>query len=58
MTGREFRTLHGDPADWTDTEYEQFAGCATPGDPTPARELLARLKANKQTTTDDYTPAA
>lgn len=44
MTGREFRALHGDPADWSDDEYEQFAECATPGDPQPARELLDRLK--------------
>jgi hypothetical protein len=51
MTGREYRRLHGDPADWTDDEYEQFAECATPGDPTPARELLARL-ADKPGTPD------
>lgn len=44
MTGTQFRKLHGDPATWTDDEYEQFAECATPGDPEPARELLARLK--------------
>lgn len=58
MTGREFRQLHGDPADWTDTEYEQFAQYAAPGDPQPARDLLARLKASKQQATSDYTPAA
>ncbi|MFC9891550.1 hypothetical protein [Streptomyces pilosus] len=57
MTGIEFRETHGDPAGWTDDEYELFAECATPGDPGPARELLARLKARKQTNTD-YTPAA
>lgn len=57
MTGIEFRNLHGDPAQWTDTEYEQFAHCATPGDPRPARELLARLK-NRQQNTTDYQPAA
>lgn len=43
MTGTQFRQTHGDPATWTDDEYEQFAECATPGDPQPARELLARL---------------
>lgn len=43
MTGTQFRQAHGDPATWTDTEYEQFAECATPGDPSRARELLARL---------------
>ena len=57
MTGTQFRHLHGDPARWTDDEYEQFAECATPGDPQPARELLARIKARKQPTTD-YQPAA
>jgi hypothetical protein len=56
MTGREYRRLHGDPATWSDDEYEQFAECATPGDPTPARDLLARLaKQHKHT---DLTPAA
>lgn len=53
MTGIEFRTTHGDPATWNDDEYELFADCATPGDPRPARELLARL--NTPTTTQ---PAA
>ncbi len=57
MTGPEFRQAHGDPADWTDDEYEQFAQYATPGDPAPAQELLARLKASKYTT-NDYQPAA
>jgi hypothetical protein len=57
MTGLEFRETHGDPATWDDDEYELFAECATPGDPRPARELLARLKASKQTTTD-HQPAA
>jgi hypothetical protein len=47
MTGPQFRQLHGDPADWSDDEYEQFAECAT-----PARELLARL-ADKQPVTPD-----
>ncbi|MFE6412568.1 hypothetical protein ACFVOR_37175 [Streptomyces sp. NPDC057837] len=56
MTGTQFRQLHGDPADWTDQEYDLFADCATPGDPTPARELLARL--NNPTQTTDYQPAA
>jgi hypothetical protein len=56
MTGTQFRQTHGDPADWTDDEYEQFAECATPGDPTPARELLARLA--KQRNQTDLTPAA
>lgn len=55
MTGTQFRKLHGDPATWTDDEYEQFAECATPGDPEPARELLARLNTSKHT---DLTPAA
>ena len=57
MTGIEFRETHGDPATWNDDEYELFADCATPGDPQPAREHLARLKASKQTA-PDYTPAA
>lgn len=57
MTGSEFRKLHGDPAQWTDREYEDFAQYATPGDPRPARELLARLKARTQTA-PDYQPAA
>ena len=57
MTGLEFRETHGDPATWDDDEYELFADCATPGDPQPARELLARLKARQQATTD-YQPAA
>ena len=55
MTGNQFRKLHGDPAKWTDNEYELIAECATPGDPQPALELLARLKAQ---TTTDLTPAA
>lgn len=50
MTGSEFRETHGDPAGWDDDEYELFADCATPGDPGPARELLARL-ANQNPTT-------
>lgn len=57
MTGIEFRQLHGDPAGWTDREYEDFAQCTTPGDPTPARELLARLKTDPTQATD-YQPAA
>lgn len=57
MTGIEFRETHGDPATWDDDEYELFAECATPGDPRPARELLARLKASKQPTTDLTTAA-
>ncbi len=56
MTGREFREIHGDPAQWDDDEYDLFAAYATPGDPTPARELLARLQT--PTTPDDYQPAA
>ncbi|MEU0656100.1 hypothetical protein ABZ485_28180 [Streptomyces albogriseolus] len=44
MTGRRFRKTHGDPAQWDDDEYDLFAAYATPGDPTPARELLARLQ--------------
>ena len=43
MTGQEYRILHGDPAQWTDLEYEQFAQCAKPGDPRPARQVLAQL---------------
>jgi hypothetical protein len=59
MTGIEYRQIHGDPATWTDLEYEQFTQYATPGDPRPARELLARLhKTRQHTTTDDYQPAA
>jgi len=58
MTGTQFRALHGDPTKWTDDEYEQFAECATPGDPQPARELLARLKAERTQTTSDLTTAA
>ena len=54
MTGLEFRENHGDPAGWDDTEYELFQNCATPGDPGPAIELLARLRS----TTSDYQPAA
>lgn len=52
MTGRQFRQLHGDPATWTDDEYEQFAQYATPGDPAPARELLARLAQQQPATRD------
>lgn len=43
MTGLEFRQDHGDPAAWTDTEYEQYGQVATPGAPAPA-EVLAFLK--------------
>lgn len=50
MTGTTFRQLHGDPVKWTDDEYEQFAECATPGDPEPARQVLARLKAERAST--------
>lgn len=50
MTGIEFRATHGDPAGWDDDQYDLFAACATPGDPQPARELLARLNAHTQTT--------
>ncbi|MFD8488643.1 hypothetical protein [Streptomyces sp. NPDC059712] len=57
MTGSQFRQTHGDPAQWTDTEYEQFADCATPGDPKPAHDLLARLK-NQNANTTDLTTAA
>lgn len=54
MTGSEYRKEHGDPATWTDTEYEQFEQYATPGDPAHAREVLARLNASKT----DLTTAA
>jgi hypothetical protein len=57
VTGNQFRRLHGDPTNWSDDEYEQFAECATPGDPTPARELLARLAEQRKQTTN-LTPAA
>lgn len=43
MNGRQFRKLHGDPATWTDREYEQYGQVATPGAPVPA-EVLAFLK--------------
>ncbi|MGP3737932.1 hypothetical protein ACTWJ9_33655 (plasmid) [Streptomyces sp. GDS52] len=40
MTGREFRALHGDPADWDDDEYDTYfaltADQTTPGDYQPA----------------------
>lgn len=63
MTGTQFRKLHGDPAGWSDDEYEQFAECATPGDPEPARVVLARLRehlpTNLPTTTGPgFQPAA
>ncbi|MGQ4393780.1 hypothetical protein ACN6K5_003566 [Streptomyces violaceoruber] len=57
MTGPEFRRIHGEPAQWTDDEYELFAECATPGDPKPAHDLLARLKTDR-TKPADLTAAA
>ncbi|MFF7335426.1 hypothetical protein [Streptomyces sp. NPDC008150] len=57
MTGREFLTLHGDPAAWTDREFEDFEQVATTGDPTRARDVLARL-AKTPPTQADHTPAA
>jgi hypothetical protein len=36
MTGTEYRTLHGDPATWTDREFDEFAQVASPGAPPPA----------------------
>lgn len=47
MTGTDYRTQHGDPARWTDREFEEFEQYATPGDPAPAREVLARIAAQK-----------
>jgi hypothetical protein len=43
MTVPEFIETHGDPASWSDDEYDDFLNLTTP-DPTP--------------TTTDYTPAA
>ncbi|MEV5703462.1 hypothetical protein AB0L55_39045 [Streptomyces anthocyanicus] len=57
MTGPEFRRIHGEPAQWTDDEYELFAECANPGDPKPAHDLLARLKTDR-TKPADLTAAA
>jgi hypothetical protein len=57
MTGSQFRQLHGDPATWTDDEYTHFEEIATPGDPKPARDLLARLHAQQPTHTDHTTAA-
>ena len=45
MTGIEFREGHGDPADWTNNEYEGYFAWATPSAPAPP-------------TPDDYQPAA
>lgn len=40
MTGLQYRNTHGDPATWTDTEYEQYGQIATPADkPVPAAVL-------------------
>jgi FtsZ-binding cell division protein ZapB len=36
MTGLQFRQLHGDPATWTDDEYEAFQTWARPADQPPA----------------------
>jgi hypothetical protein len=47
VTGQEFRAEHGDPARWSDREYEQFEQYATAGDPSLALEVLERL--NKAT---------
>jgi len=57
MTGLKFRELHGDPATWTDDEYTHFEEIAKPGDPQPARDLLARI-ARQQPTRTGHTPAA
>lgn len=58
MTGREFREDHGDPAKWSDLEYEQYGLVATPGQPAPA-EVLAFLKQPPPTkTSPDYQPTA
>ena len=57
MTGHQFRQLHGDPATWTDDEYTHFEEIAKPGDPQPARDLLARI-ARQQPTRTGHTPAA
>jgi hypothetical protein len=57
MTGIQFRRTHGDPATWTDDEYELFEQYAIPGDPRPARELLALLAHTPQPATDPA-PAA
>lgn len=56
MTGREFRQDHGDPAKWSDLEYEQYGLVATPGQPAPA-EVLAFLKQPPPTKTPQPTAA-
>lgn len=43
MTGTEFRDNHGDPAKWSDLEYEQYGQVATPGKPVPDK-VLAFIK--------------
>lgn len=57
MTGLEFRKTHGDPGGWNDDEYDLFQGCATPGDPRPALELLARLRAARNESPTTPTPS-
>jgi len=52
MTGTEYRAQHGDPATWTDVEYEQYGLVATPGKPVPA-EVLTFLKQPPATRIED-----
>ncbi|MEW2402152.1 hypothetical protein [Streptomyces sp. NPDC046862] len=43
MTGLQFRQTHGDPAGWTDTEYEAyFAWTATT--PTLRQRIARRIR--------------
>ena len=59
MNGIQFRTLHGDPGTWTDTQYEQYSEVAAPGAPAPA-EVIAFLKQPPpaRNASPDYQPAA
>ena len=41
MTGIEFRQTHGDPAEWTDDEYEDYFAITATQTPTPDEQQLA-----------------
>jgi hypothetical protein len=56
MTGLEFATTHGDPADWTTADIEAQQNLAAIDTlPTPANVLVLPIR---QTTTPTPTPAA
>lgn len=53
MTGRQFVQEHGDPALWSDTEYEQYGLVATPGSQPVPPEVIAYIQQPPTTRIED-----